>query len=54
MKDLDLKFEEYPLNVPSEKRLVNKLESLISELEECGSFLTAKNAVKHWNHPLHG
>ena len=49
MKDLDLKFEEYPLIVPTEKRMVNKLESLISELEECGSFLTAKTAVKHWN-----
>ena len=49
MKDLDLKFEEYPLNVPTEKRLINKLESLISELEECGSFLTAKTAIKHWN-----
>ena len=29
----ELKFEEYPLNVPSEKRLVAKLESLVKELE---------------------
>ena len=32
MKDLDLKFEEYPLNVPTEKRLINKLDSLVSDL----------------------
>lgn len=49
MKELDLNFNNYPLNVPSEKRLVNKLESLVTELEECGSFLTAKTAIKHWN-----
>ena len=45
----NLVFEEYPLHVPSEKRVSAKLESLINELEECGSALTAKNAVKHWN-----
>ena len=45
----DLKFEEYPLNVPSEKRLTNKLESLIADLEECGSALTAKTAIRHWH-----
>ena len=49
MKDKNLKFEEYPLRVPTEKRTINKLESLIKDLEECGSALTAKLAVKHWN-----
>ena len=49
MKDNDLKFEEYPLRVPTEKRTINKLESLVKDLEECGSALTAKVAVKHWN-----
>ncbi len=49
MKEQNLKFEEYPLRVPTEKRTINKLESLVSELEECGSALTAKVAVKHWN-----
>ena len=49
MKDINLKFEQYPLNVPTEKRTINKLESLIHDLEECGSALTAKLAVKHWN-----
>ena len=49
MKEQNLKFEEYPLRVPTEKRTINKLESLISDLEECGSALTAKVAVKHWN-----
>ena len=48
-KEKSLKFEEYPLHVPTEKRTINKLESLIGELEECGSALTAKLAVKHWN-----
>ena len=49
MKELKLTFEEFPLNVPSEKRIVNKLESLVNELEECGSFLTAKPVIKKWN-----
>lgn len=49
MKDLNLKFEDYPFNVPSEKKTIKKLESLIEELEECGSYLTAKTAIKHWN-----
>ena len=49
MKELNLKFEDFPLNVPSEKRIVKKLESLIAELEECGSFLTAKPVIKKWN-----
>ena len=49
MKELDLKFEQYPFRVPTEKRTINKLESLVKDLEECGSALTAKLAVKHWN-----
>ena len=36
-RDLNMTFEEFPLNVPSEKRIINKLDSLIQELEECGS-----------------
>ena len=47
--DTNLTFEQYPLNVPTEKRTLNKLESLVNDLEECGSFLTAKTAIKHWN-----
>ncbi len=49
MKEANLKFEQYPLRVPTEKRMINKLESLIEELEECGSAKTAKLAIKHWN-----
>lgn len=49
MKQQHLTFEEYPLHVPSEKKVVKKLESLIQELEECGSANTAKVAIKHWN-----
>lgn len=49
MKQQHLTFEEYPLHVPSEKKVVKKLESLIQELEECGSSNTAKVAIKHWN-----
>ena len=49
MKEENLKFEEYPLRVPTEKRTINKLETLVQELEECGSALTAKKAVNHWN-----
>ncbi len=49
MKEKSLKFEQYPLRIPTEKRTINKLEALIKELEECGSANTAKLAVKHWN-----
>ena len=48
-RDLNMTFEEFPLNVPSEKRIINKLDSLIQELEECGSAMTATLAIKHWN-----
>ena len=44
-----LTFEEYPLRVPTEKRCAAKFEALIKEVEECGSALTAKDAIKHWN-----
>ena len=49
MKELKLKFEDFPLHMPNEKKIVAKLESLIKELEECGSFLTAKPVIKRWN-----
>ena len=49
MKESNLRFEDYPLRIPSEKRTIAKIKSLIEELEECGSALTAKTAVKHWN-----
>ena len=45
----DLKFSEYPFIVPTEKRTINKLESLIQELKECGSAKTAALAIKHMN-----
>ena len=48
-RDLNMKFEDFPLNVPSEKRMVAKFESLIKDLEECGSALTATVAIRHWN-----
>ncbi len=49
MKELDLKFEEYPLNVPTEKRLRKKFESLIQELNNCSNAQEAKATIKHWN-----
>ncbi len=49
MKNNNIKFEDYPLRVPNQKRVEAKFESLINELEECGSANTAKVAVKHWN-----
>ena len=45
----DLKFSEYPFIVPTEKRMCNKLESLIQNLKECGSARTAMLAIKHFN-----
>ena len=49
MKEKYLTFEQYPLKIPTEKRTINKLEYLINELEQCGSMLTAKLPIKHWN-----
>ena len=49
MKELNLKFEDFPLHMPNEKKIVAKLDSLVKELEECGSFLTAKPVIKRWN-----
>ena len=48
-KELTMKFEDFPLNTPTEKRVTNKLEDLVKDLEECGSALTANLAIKHWN-----
>ena len=45
----DLKFEDYPLNVPSLKRVSAKLEGFIKDLKECGSFNTANPVFKKWN-----
>ncbi len=49
MKTEELKFSKYPFIVPTEKRTVNKLEKLVSELKECGSAKTATLVIKHWN-----
>lgn len=49
MKTQAVKFSQYPFIVPTEKRIANKLEKLISNLKECGSARTATLAVKHWN-----
>ena len=49
MKTPDLKFSEYPFIVPTEKRMRNKLESLVKELKECGSARTALLVIKHFN-----
>ncbi|HOZ02545.1 MAG TPA: hypothetical protein PKV57_01895, partial [Bacilli bacterium] len=49
MKTQTLKFSQYPFIVPTEKRIANKLEKLVSDLKECGSARTATLAVKHWN-----
>lgn len=49
MKNLDLKFEEYPLELPSEKRTIAKLQKLIDELKKCESAKEAKTILKKWN-----
>lgn len=47
--DLNTKFEDYPLNVPSLKKLEKKIGQLVSELKECGSALTATPVIKKMN-----
>ena len=47
--DFNTKFEDYPLNVPSAKRLEKKIGQLVQELKECGSALTAVPVIKKMN-----
>ena len=47
--DLNLKFEEYPLKVPSLKIIEKKYAALIKELKECGSSKTAIPVIKKFN-----
>ena len=49
MKTPELKFSEIPFIVPTEKRMVNKLEGFVKELKECGSARTASLVIKHFN-----
>ena len=50
MKDTNLKFEDYPLHVPTEKRTLNKLDSLIKDLEELGLLLEVEPLVHEVGH----
>ena len=47
--DLNTKFEDYPLHVPSIKILQKKIAGLVQELKECGSALTAIPVIKKMN-----
>ena len=49
MAELDLKFEEYPLNIPNEKRTLAKLQKIVEALKKCESAKEAKAVVKKWN-----
>ena len=49
MKTPEIKFSEIPFIVPTEKRMVNKLEGFVKELKECGSARTASLVIKHFN-----
>jgi oligoendopeptidase F len=45
----NLKFEQYPLTVPSLKKIEKKITSLIDELKSCGSAATALPVIKKMN-----
>ena len=49
MKTAEIKFSDIPFIVPTEKRLINKLEGFVQELKECGSARTASLVIKHFN-----
>lgn len=49
MKQEAINFNDYPFMVPTEKRMINKLEGLVQDLEETGSIRTGALALKHWN-----
>ena len=49
MRNLDLKFEEYPLHIPNEKRTIAKLQKLVEALKESKSAKEAKAVIKKWN-----
>ena len=44
--DLKTKFEDYPLNVPSQKKVQKKIGALVEELKQCGSAKTALPVIK--------
>ena len=46
---LDMKFEDFPLNVPNEKRITKKLGTLIEELGKCTDAASAYKVIKKWN-----
>ena len=49
MKKEEIKFSELPFIVPSEKKVVNKLDGFIKEIKECGSAETASQVIKKFN-----
>ena len=50
MKPLkELKFEEFPINVPDEKKIIKKVTSLIQQLKEADSAEKIANVVKKYN-----
>ena len=44
-----MKFEDFPLNVPNEKRITKKLGTLIEELGKCTDAASAYKVIKKWN-----
>ncbi|MCQ2776288.1 MAG: M3 family oligoendopeptidase [Bacilli bacterium] len=45
----DLKFEEYPLRVPNQKKIVSKITLLIEELKKANDAKTAASIVRRYN-----
>lgn len=45
----DLKFEEYPLHVPNEKKITSKLGSLVEELSKADSYESTVKVISKWN-----
>ncbi len=49
MKKPDLKFEEYPLHIPNEKKIAKKSKELIDELAACKDAKSAIKVINKWN-----
>ena len=47
--ELNMKFEDFPLIVPNEKKIAKKFEGFISELEQCKDAETATKIIKRYN-----
>ena len=48
MKDINIKFEDYPFKVPNIKKVSKKLDAFLQEIKDCKTALEADKFMKHF------